>query len=810
MLFARVTQLGVKMEQINHNESFLDTINQVQLAIKSTGVYPEDHPITVEIIKNSFEALVNHLKAKNILTFSVNGSKLFVDDIPIESKNNLPANFSLDLDQRAIESISFYRGMSRRDYMTFIKAMIQNPRSTSKDGGVASALKNSNVSTIRLNEFKYKKVSKDFKEDGHGHIINAFDIGDENPLTPADASMVELDKQDHKNHADEPIHRKPKIEEKRIHELSKKELLADDENQVNEYIKDLLSRGNSNEMGTFIEDVSSKMDNKSIAVRKKVAESFENVTSTLEAFDTLKENFQKTSNTLTNWLKKEHHVDTYLAVTNSLRNICSSLNKLDSYLINETVGGRLYESNKISKADLQEALKAKNKNGNSLQYNIGAHYRLSKVFVMTNITMIYLGNYGFSIGNDLNSGTGYTPCKREVAREPRSYDFCSSDAVHPSQGVCSLCKVFRRRAVRKVLLLHGSVPEHGFRAAHLSGGAAGYRMLPSCPSDKALSHGHAHRDLPQHAGSCQRASRLADLGGLRPNADLQGPGSVPYRQLRGGVGTNGLCLRFHYHQPLPVALSMGTVPKERRCGQSAYTARPEGEHTLLGARHAGRGPRRERTGSASHRNWLVLHPRPGLSRLHPSARHQHPDSFLYHQSQEQHPVSATLLPARGSQHRTSLRPDHHARQLLRTPGLSGKAAPGQVRRSGNGQAFCLPDQQLHDSSHYCSRTVSLPLAGGTFLSLAQTASANQSVLWHLRKRGPYPDLDRPVGVHPGSHYEEKAPSEQPQPLHNFTNFKRVALREEAHFIGPCSTTLHKIGQHTRQPVAIIQMLIGQP
>jgi type IV pilus assembly protein PilB len=360
------------MEQINHNELFLDAINQVQLAIKSTGVYPEDHPITVEIIKNSYEALVNHLRANNILTFSVNGSKLFVDDIPIESKNNLPANFSLDLSQRAIESISFYRGMSRRDYMTFIKAMIQNPRSTSKDGGVAAILKDSNVSTIRLNEFKYKKVSKDFKEDGHGLGINAFDINDENPLTPADASMVELDKQDYDNHADEPIHRKPSIEEKKIHDWQNKKWHADDETQVKEYINDLLSYGNSNEMETFIEDVSSKMDNKSITMRKKVAESFEHVTATLEAFDTLKENFQKTSDTLTKWLKKEHHVDTYLSVTNSLRNVCSSLNKIDSYLINETVGGRLYESNKISKAALQEALKAKNKNGNSLQYNIGA------------------------------------------------------------------------------------------------------------------------------------------------------------------------------------------------------------------------------------------------------------------------------------------------------------------------------------------------------------------------------------------------------------------------------------------------------
>ncbi len=362
------------MEPANNDKEFLfDTINQVQLAIKSTGVYPEDHPITAEIINNSYKALVNHLKTKSILTLSVNGGKLLVDDIPIESKNNLPANFALDLHQRAIESISFYRGVSLRDYLTFIKAMIQNPRSTSKDGGIAATLKKRRVSTIRLNEFKYAKVSKDFKEGERNHdIINTFDIDDKNPLTHTDTSLSESGKRDNNTHVNEPIYREPQIEEKNANVLQKKELLLDDEKKVKEYIDDLLSDAKSDKIETFIKDVSSKMDNKSITTRKKVAESLEHVTATLEAFDMLKENFQKTSDTLINWLKKEHDVDTYLAVTKSLLNFCSSLNRLDRYLINETIGNRLFESNEISKTALQEALKAKNKNGNSLQYNIGA------------------------------------------------------------------------------------------------------------------------------------------------------------------------------------------------------------------------------------------------------------------------------------------------------------------------------------------------------------------------------------------------------------------------------------------------------
>jgi hypothetical protein len=80
----------------------LGTINQVQLAIKTIGVYPQDHPITIEILKTSYEALAGYLKNKSVLTLSVNANQLFADDIPIKSKNN---NFSLDLKQRAIESM---------------------------------------------------------------------------------------------------------------------------------------------------------------------------------------------------------------------------------------------------------------------------------------------------------------------------------------------------------------------------------------------------------------------------------------------------------------------------------------------------------------------------------------------------------------------------------------------------------------------------------------------------------------------------------------------------------------------------------
>ena len=315
------------------NGSFLDTINQLQLAIKSVGVYPEDHPITTDIINHSYSALTGHLNAKSTLTLGVLGNKLLVDDLPLESKNNLAAGFALELEQRAIDSISFYRGLSRRDYLIFIKAMAKKPLSKGKHGDVTMILKNSGISSIRLNEITYGKVS--------GGAIDG-------PAQPAP------------------------IRENRIHDLSKNEPFADDGGGGIECIDALLSGGKSKEIEAFVEGISFKADDKTGDVRKRIAERLEDVTTALDEIDTLKDNFQKISNTLINWIKRESDADTYLAVTKSLRNICTSLNRLERYLVDDTIGGRLFEGNKLSKVALQEALKARKISGGSLQYNLGA------------------------------------------------------------------------------------------------------------------------------------------------------------------------------------------------------------------------------------------------------------------------------------------------------------------------------------------------------------------------------------------------------------------------------------------------------
>ena len=315
------------------NRSIFDLINQIHLAIKSYGVYPEDHPITYDIINNSYDALADHLNAEGTLTLGVLGNKLLVNDLPLESASDLAASFAFDLEQRSIGSISFCEGLSHRDFLIFIKALAKTPLSGTKNGDVASYLEGNDVSTILLNQITYGKVSGD-ATDGSAH--------------PASSGA------------------------KQVYDLSESKPPTDDEGVISGSIEAFLSSGKREDIEALIGGISFKTNGGAGDARKRFARVLEKSTSTLDEIDTLKDNFQKISDTLISWVNAEIDADTYLSVTRSLDNICTSLNRLERYLIDETIGGRMFEANKLSKMDLQEALKARTNNGTSLQYNLAA------------------------------------------------------------------------------------------------------------------------------------------------------------------------------------------------------------------------------------------------------------------------------------------------------------------------------------------------------------------------------------------------------------------------------------------------------
>jgi len=153
-------------------ELFVDTVKDIQLAIKTTASYPDDHPTARQIVDKSYETLADLLATQGTVTVCVFGDRVVVDDVAIDGKNTLFTSFARDLHQRAIESITFYRGLSQGDFTIFLDAMIKRPGLLAHNGGVASVLKHHGVATIRLNEVKYGKLAEEPGQLEDSHMLD--------------------------------------------------------------------------------------------------------------------------------------------------------------------------------------------------------------------------------------------------------------------------------------------------------------------------------------------------------------------------------------------------------------------------------------------------------------------------------------------------------------------------------------------------------------------------------------------------------------------------------------------------------------
>jgi len=497
-------------------ELFMDTVKDIQLAIKSTASYPGDHPTSRQIVGKSYETLADFLDRQSTLTVCVFGDKLVVEDIPIDGKNGIFATFAKDLRQRAIDSITFHRGLSHDDFSIFLDAMIKRPNILTQEGGVASILEQRGVSTIKLNAVKYGKITE-----GSGqldtHIIDYLSgqndsLGDygesfvhvleHDPQRVSDLIMqvaeardipvdtnnqaarakvavetmsriatelvarqgvtldkfkdtmtsvlstceedvlvemsqameviegekneiidclvgeffcdaiadICIDEYREKGHFDvkfveglipsveerekrlsphlrrklkgfgtkdegkiisDLLCEKPEIREEKAHHHQNVSS-DDDREKIKDEISRLLSEGKSDEVNAIVRDLSKKLDDTSWKIRKKVAQSLLEVTSVLDEFDKLKENFRDMSQALIRRVRQENHSDVYLIASENLHRVYTSQNRIDSYFTNETLGGRLFEANRLSEDQLQKALMARKRNGKSLQYNLGA------------------------------------------------------------------------------------------------------------------------------------------------------------------------------------------------------------------------------------------------------------------------------------------------------------------------------------------------------------------------------------------------------------------------------------------------------
>src|SRR5271170_473556 len=324
----------------------------------------------------------------------------------------------------------------------------------------------------------------------------------------------------------------------------------------------------------------------------------------------------------------------------------------------------------------------------------------------------------------------------------------SADDVPPVRG--ALC----RGAQGQELLVSGPVPVHGLRATDLPREPARYRVEPSSASGEAVSLGDSRQRLAQHARQRQCDPRLAYLRELRRALDRYRARLVCRGTLRGGSGGNGLRARRDDDRLVPVGFSVGTVPVGESRRQAAHAARSAREYSQLYSYLRRQDARSQRVRLAVAGARGLLRDGSGVSRLRAAVSPARGGQLLRHASQVEPQGRASLFPSGGSSDRADLRSNGDLEWLLFAQRVSRSAPSHQVHRSEDTQAPRILDQSVRLARIEHRRPVSLPLAGGAFLQMDQTAPADQGVLRHLRKCGEDTNLDRHLGLRPGR-YRQK-------------------------------------------------------
>ena len=180
-----------------HQDFLADAIKQIHLALKNNVSYPGDHPAFSRAADKSYETLMSLLDQEATLTLSVSGNKMLVDEVPIDGKTASMVNLAKELDQRAIDSITFYRGLTLTDFKAFLDAMVKSPTILNQEGGVASILHEDGVSTIQLNEVKYGKIAEDSNQPDESTILGYLS-GEDDTLGESRAEFLHI--LDHETH----------------------------------------------------------------------------------------------------------------------------------------------------------------------------------------------------------------------------------------------------------------------------------------------------------------------------------------------------------------------------------------------------------------------------------------------------------------------------------------------------------------------------------------------------------------------------------------------------------------------------------
>lgn len=127
------------------------------LLFNRSFMYSANHPFQIETIDSTYAFLTQLLQNISPTVFIMNGEKFYVDEEPLDPRLSV-SKILFYFKRTGIESISFYRGIEKKDLQLFLEVVTSLDKYPDAEA-MSRAMFKKQINCIKLNHVFYKKVS---------------------------------------------------------------------------------------------------------------------------------------------------------------------------------------------------------------------------------------------------------------------------------------------------------------------------------------------------------------------------------------------------------------------------------------------------------------------------------------------------------------------------------------------------------------------------------------------------------------------------------------------------------------------------
>lgn len=160
------------------------------IALKNMTMYSLGHSLVQQSMDRAHKMLQAVFEQKNNFTISIAENRLLRDDLPLEIRSPAVVKLIEMLQDHAVDSISFTKGISAEGLARLAQSLIQKPEELKAQGGIGALLEKESIPYIRVNEVKYGKISRS-AEQVEDLVITNFLLGQVENLGSDQALLVE-------------------------------------------------------------------------------------------------------------------------------------------------------------------------------------------------------------------------------------------------------------------------------------------------------------------------------------------------------------------------------------------------------------------------------------------------------------------------------------------------------------------------------------------------------------------------------------------------------------------------------------------